>query len=86
MLKVKLDTPLDLEALRAYRMNKSKHQREVEIARLIEDPFIGGGSDDEVEDSKVDEWNAKYPHRQYAYQKKKKEEKKVKKNNNNNII
>ena len=79
MLKVKLDnSPLDLEAIRVSRMNKFKHQREVEVARDKEDPFRGGGSDDEVEDSKVDEWNAKYPHRQYTYKKKKKEEKKVK--------
>tara|TARA_R110000787_G_scaffold13338_5_gene41964 strand:+ start:1404 stop:1640 length:237 start_codon:yes stop_codon:yes gene_type:complete len=78
MLKVKLDTPLDLEAIRVSRMNKFKHHREVETARDKEDPFRGGGSDDEVEDSKVDEWNAKYKHKQYKYQKKKKEEKKVK--------
>ena len=78
MLKVKLDSPLDLEAIRVSRMNKFKQQREIEVARDKEDPFRGGGSDDEVEDSKVDEWNAKYKHKQYKYQKKKKEEKKVK--------
>jgi hypothetical protein len=73
MLKVKLDTPLDLEDIRVSRMIKFKQLNDAYIARYIDDPYEGGGSDDEVEDSKVDEWNAKYPHRQYAYQKKKKD-------------
>lgn len=77
MLKVKLDNaPMDLQALREARMHKFKQEREVEIKRDTEDPFRGIASDEEVEDSKVDEWNAKYPHRRYNYQEKKKDDKK----------
>tara|TARA_R100000951_G_C2580746_1_gene161826 strand:+ start:104 stop:337 length:234 start_codon:yes stop_codon:yes gene_type:complete len=77
MLKVKLNNaPMDLQALRESRMNKFKNEREVEIARDKEDPFKGGASDEEVDDAKVDEWNAKYPHKQYNYQEKKKDDKK----------
>ena len=77
MLKLKLDnTTMDLQALREARIIKFKQEREVEIARDKEDPFKGVASDEEIDDSKVDEWNAKYPHRQYNYQEKKKDDKK----------
>jgi len=77
MLKSNLNnSPMDLQALREARKIKFKQEREVEIQRDAQDPFKGGASDEEIDDSKVDEWNAKYPHRRYNYQEKKKDDKK----------